>query len=579
MALTVLPMQARWKKQATKQVVQEQLAPAEARRLSYFYQEGVKKKLAGKLSEAADLFQYCIGIAPNDPDVLYELGYTKFYLNQDSLGTALLRQAVEMDNANPRYVHALAAAHLIRHEYDEAIPVIERLAKLQPRRSDVLYQLVELYKSNGQTDKAIKALERIEQHEGRSLQTSMQKYALYVDKGRHEDAVNVLEQLRKESPYDMRIPIALGKHYLTFGKMDKVLECIETVSRNDPQNVELRVLMMDYYDRTHQEERRAHMRDSLLYAPGTSDDLRTRMMTVLIDDLKGEKDGQQRILETLDSLVHLSPGVMMHTLRVSYMMYAQQPEDSIAHAMRQLLEVNPTSEDALSRLMVYYIERKQMEDVAEICRMGINANPQSLSYYFYLGVALSQMKQSAQAIETLQNGLRQATQQSNRGQISDFYEILGELYYEENRTEQAFAAFDSCLVYKDDNAACLNNYAYYLSLRNERLDDAERMSYYAIKIEPLNKTYLDTYAWVLFMRENYTMARFYIDRVVSPSQSDSVLLADAELHSEVLEHAGDIYALNDNMEVALRYWALALQKEPGNALLERKLKLRKYIKE
>ena len=269
----------------------------------------------------------------------------------------------------------------------------------------------------------------------------------------------------------------------------------------------------------------------------------------------------------------------MHTLRVSYMMYAQQPEDSIAHAMRQLLEVNPTSEDALSRLMVYYIERKQMEDVAEICRMGINANPQSLSYYFYLGVALSQMKQSAQAIETLQNGLRQATQQSNRGQISDFYEILGELYYEENRTEQAFAAFDSCLVYKDDNAACLNNYAYYLSLRNERLDDAERMSYYAIKIEPLNKTYLDTYAWVLFMRENYTMARFYIDRVVPPSQSDSVLLADAELHSEVLEHAGDIYALNDNMEVALRYWALALQKEPGNALLERKLKLKKYIKE
>ena len=46
MALTVLPMQARRKKQATKQVVQEQLAPAEARRLSYFYQEGVKKKLA-----------------------------------------------------------------------------------------------------------------------------------------------------------------------------------------------------------------------------------------------------------------------------------------------------------------------------------------------------------------------------------------------------------------------------------------------------------------------------------------------------------------------------------------------------
>jgi len=218
--------------------------------------------------------------------------------------------------------------------------------------------------------------------------------------------------------------------------------------------------------------------------------------------------------------------------------------------------------------------------VAEICRMGINADPDGLTYYFYLAVALQQMKQNQQAIETLQRGLRQAcddtAESANSEYISDLYSILGDLYHEEGRVEEAFAAYDSCLVYKDDNAMCLNNYAYYLSLRNERLADAERMAYRATKIEPLNKTYLDTYAWVLFQQQNYMMAKFYIDRVISPSATDEALLKDEEVHADVLEHAGDIYFRNDKVEEALRYWQLADQKnEEPNDNLKAKIKNKK----
>ena len=185
----------------------------------------------------------------------------------------------------------------------------------------------------------------------------------------------------------------------------------------------------------------------------------------------------------------------------------------------------------------------------------------------------------ASAIETLQNGLKQSDGQQNPDYISDIYELLGELYYEQGRVEDAFAAYDSCLVYRDDNVSCLNNYAYYLSLRNERLDEAERMSYRAIKMEPLNKTYLDTYAWILFVQGNYSLAKFYIDRVVSPQQTDSLLLADDNLQADVFEHAGDIYAMNDTEELAVRYWTLAQRKGSESAILEKKVKLRKYVKE
>ena len=41
----------------------------------------------------------------------------------------------------------------------------------------------------------------------------------------------------------------------------------------------------------------------------------------------------------------------------------------------------------------------------------------------------------------------------------------------------------------------LNNYSYYLSLRNEHLDKAEKMISTALSADPNNSTLLDTYAW------------------------------------------------------------------------------------
>ena len=75
---------------------------------------------------------------------------------------------------------------------------------------------------------------------------------------------------------------------------------------------------------------------------------------------------------------------------------------------------------------------------------------------------------------------------------------------------EAYAAYDSSLVYNPSNIGALNNYAYYLSVERRDLDKAEEMSYKTVKAEPNNSTYLDTYAWILFEKGNYAEARIYI---------------------------------------------------------------------
>ena len=169
----------------------------------------------------------------------------------------------------------------------------------------------------------------------------------------------------------------------------------------------------------------------------------------------------------------------------------------------------------------------------------------------------------------MRRGVSQIDEDSNPDIVSDFYAIMGDVLHRKGQDLEAFAAYDSCLQYKPDNYGCLNNYAYYLSLRNEDLQKAEQMSYRTIKAEPANATFLDTYAWILFQQERYTEAAIYMEQVL---QNDSVPSVD------VLEHAGDVYAKTEQMDKAVEFWQRAVDAGGDSKVLIRKIKLRKYIK-
>ena len=174
------------------------------------------------------------------------------------------------------------------------------------------------------------------------------------------------------------------------------------------------------------------------------------------------------------------------------------------------------------------------------------------------------------ALSTFQNGIGVINDDSNPEIVSDFYAVMGDLLHQKGLAREAFEAYDSCLQWKDDNIMCLNNYAYYLSERGEQLEKAEQMSFRTLKADPKNATYLDTYAWILFMQKRYAEAKVYIEQA---------LQNDSDVSAVIVEHAGDIYIMNKEPERALELWRQAQQDDSGNKILARKIKLKKYIKQ
>jgi tetratricopeptide (TPR) repeat protein len=243
-----------------------------------------------------------------------------------------------------------------------------------------------------------------------------------------------------------------------------------------------------------------------------------------------------------------------------------------------VLALEPDNASVRLHLVGYAWGEDDKERVIDLCRMGRQYNPENMAFYYYQGIAYYQCDSLDQALSTFQTGVSVIDNDSNPEIVSDFYEVMGEILHKKGRAKEAFVAYDSCLQWKPDNLPCLNNYAYYLSLRDEQLERAEQMSHKTIKAEPKNATYLDTYAWILFMQDRYSEAKIYIDQALQ--NMDTVTVdGDTVSNAAIYEHAGDIYWHCDNPTAAVAYWQDALKGDGDNKVLIRKIKLKKYIKE
>lgn len=552
-------------------------------KFDYFYLEAEKSRLAGDYASAWELYQHCLDINPQAAEAVYNQGLMKLFLRQDSLevGIGMLKQACELDSLNPWYLETLATIYLNAHKTPEAIPYLEKLAKSQTKRTDVLSQLASIYRDDGHTDKAIEVLNRIEMQEGKSVQLSMEKFTLYMSKEEEDSAFMELQSLCDEFPHDLNYRVIMANQYQQTGNTEKAMEIYNEVKQKDAHNLNLLLAMMNYYRTTKDNERFVQLRDSLLFDEGNTNELRVALMRDYIDEAIQDSTKRDGMLQTFDSLLaRPQKDAQLLMLKAAYLTYAKAGDDKVAQLMKQVLEVEPGNQMALSHLLQYYAPKNNLVAIEDICRKGVNYHPEELAYAYYLGVSLYQQDKKKEAVEAFLQGLRTKTEEAQPALVSDMYAVLGDLYYQENKPLEAFAAYDSALVYKDDNISCLNNYAYYLSLRNEQLDKAEEMSYRTIKAEPDNITYLDTYAWILFMKKDYTNARIYMDRVVNPNFTDEEILKVEDLLGNLIEHAGDIYAECGSLDKALRYWNLALQKKDNTCtpLIKKKIKKKKYIK-
>ena len=222
------------------------------------------------------------------------------------------------------------------------------------------------------------------------------------------------------------------------------------------------------------------------------------------------------------------------------MMEKKMPKEEVSPVLRQILEIDPENEMARQNLLTYAIEENDTLNIVNICKPAVDYKSSNAVFYYYLGFAYFMMDEKEQSVEAFRGALEHVeksdlTTEDKLKMRANSYALMGDVYHQLGQDDKAFQAYDSCLIYRRNDAMVLNNYAYYLSLKKKDLQRAEEMSRLSNELEPDNATYLDTYAWVLFQQKRYDEAKQYMDKVVELMERDG-----EEMSDDVADHIKQI---------------------------------------
>lgn len=543
----------------------------DAGRYDRFFIDAMLQRQKGNNDAAFDLLKHCVHIRPEAPEAYFFLAQYYMSLKQNDKAIECFKKAADLEPDNSTYLETLAKAYVTNDNDSLAIGTLEKIVEKETGRIDILEMLVQLYQNRADYGNTIKTLDRLETLEGKNERLTYAKSEIYSLTGDKKAAINEMKKLADQYPNDLNYRGMYGDALLMNGREKEAFDIYTGILKAEPDNYRAQLSMRAYYKQKDMAADADSMTMQLLLNKNTGDDARVYIMRQEIAESENGGGDSTKILRLFDRMMaQPQASTDIAILYATYMSLKKMPQEKIEAVLEKVLAQTPDNAAARLQLVAYAWQRDDLDRVIELCKAARQYNPDEMAFYYYEGMAHFRKDDNDSALNAFQNGISVIGEHSDPDIVSDFYAVMGDLLYENGRAAEAYAAYDSCLQWKDDNIGCLNNYAYYLSVNGDSLDKAEKMSYRTVKAEPKNATYLDTYAWILFMQGRYAEAKIYIDQAVQNDSDSSAV---------ILEHAGDIHAKAGDIDGAVELWARAAAKDPANKLLARKIRQRKYIKE
>ena len=541
-----------------------------SREYDILFHEAMLQRQQRHHDAAFDLLMRCKELCPEASETYYFLAQYYSGMKQNDQALAAFEKAAELEPANATYMETLSDAYIMQKRYGDAVLVVKKLYEADKSREELLETLYHLYTGQEMYEEAIDVLDKLEQNNGKTERIALAKSRLYLQLGESDKSALEMKELMEQHPNDLNYKTLYANAMMINGQRDEAVKLLYQVLDEEPDNIRAQVALKGYYSSEEDSSAVMDMTRRILLNPrATTEDKVYQMRSLIALNEDSDGDSTQILNLFREMLNQPTPDPDIAELTAAYMDLKKMPRDSIAQALELVLRLAPERTTPRLQLVQYAWENDDNDSIISLCQAARQYNPEEMAFYYYQGMAYYRQDDTDHALEAFQNGISVINEDSSPEIVSDFYAVMGDLLFLKDRKREAFEAYDSCLQWKPDNIGCLNNYAYYLSLDGENLEQAELMSYKTIKAQPTNSTYLDTYAWILFMEGRYAEARIYIDQAL---QNDSAVGA------VVTEHAGDIYALSGDMEGAITLWRQALEMDSQNKLLVRKLKKKKYFK-
>lgn len=548
------------------------LAQSALRASEFDFIEAQKYFILEDYAKALLYFQRALEFNPQNATIHYKIAEVLAKGNKsEDLTKAVIsiEKALKLEKKN-KYFYSLASSiYAGLNEFGKAEKALETMMAEISGQEEFLYELAALYVFDKKPAEAIKIYEKAEQLLGINELSSLQKQRLYFEQGKVEEAIKEGERLIETYPDEERYVLAFAETLSNYKQSTKAIRFVEQYLNTNPGSGNAKVVLALLFRENGQESRSRYLLNSIFDDPtvdangklmlaGPYCELIIQNRSKNIEDLELQEFtvGVMKKLTTLyprESAFHTLAGDLFLSLKME------------REAQREFMKATQSgsSFDAWQNLLYLDSQLNQFDSLIVHSENALEYFPNQAIVYYFNGYGQFRKSRFREAVASLEQAKRLSAE--NQSLISEINGMLGDAYNGMKEYQQSDKAYDDALAVDPNNSLILNNYSYYLALRKENLDKAEKMSTLLIKNNPNNASFLDTYAWVLFMKGNYKEAKKVMEKVISSGEATATHL----------EHYGDILFQLKDVEAALEQWQKAKALSPDHELLNKKIENKK----
>lgn len=522
-ALALPAMSARKEKEPVSSAPHPQLTTAQLQRFDYYLYAGIREIKRQNYDKAVTLLSLCQQLDSNCALVNFHLG--NIYHQQNIANEALhyYQRAFRLEPESywNNYISILWQS---KETQKQAIAELANAYSQHPDATEMMSALVMLYSQSGQSKKAIALLDDYERRKGPSAEITREKCNIYIQQNKPKKAISAINRYLALEPDDYMLSPMKGDILYAMGDKRQAFVVYEQEKQRHPSNPYNLISRANYFLGEKEYEQASNELKTLFRSDIDVDYKLSLLKSQQLAQVFPTDSSRAEIYELILSQHPDEPQVLSD---YADCLFAQGKVEKAVTIREAIMQIEPFNYQNTLSLYDYYARLHSEEKLTALIDTCYVRFPKVLFYHYakMISYAISKDHSSLLAIGRHAVQLDPTTDKNSLLVLPLVYSMMGFSYFQTDSLEQGIACYEQALKLMPGDLETLNNYAYMLAINNLSLGEAERMSRQTIEKQPDNPVYLDTYAWILYLRGETVLAQYYIKKAMEKALDKS----DAEL--------------------------------------------------
>ncbi len=530
---------------------------------TFYFTEAMKYFILEDMERALMLFEKSLDVDPNNAAAHFKIAEIYLDRNQPDLALSHATQAVKLGPDNKYYYLMKAEVLTKQSNFKQAAEVFEEMMAKIPGTEEYIFNLAAIYSYQGAYDKALTAYDKAEKEFGAAYEITTQKQKIYLKQNKLDKAIAEGEKLIEKYPGEPQFVMALAEMLVSNDREKDAIPYLEDLLKIAPETPEARLMLAKLYEETGNGQKSLENMQVAFSNPEVSIKLKLELVAKYLKELPDPQI--EKLCDSLtDVIIQYHPEEAdAYIIKGDFYNAINKPALARDFYLKSTKYDDANFNVWQSLLSIEFQKLQQTDSVIRHSEEALEMFPNQGILYFYNGAANAADKNYTEAAYSLEQ-CKQLT--ANNPELIKYCNVyLGDVYNALEEYEKSDTAYEAVLGAEPTNVYVLNNFSYFLALRQQKLDYANTLSTKLLELDPKNTNYLDTRAWVLYKQGDYKQAKKYLEQAIAQGASSG----------EVVEHYGDVLFKLGEVDKAVTQWMKAKGMDDTSDHIDKKIAERK----